>query len=47
MRDANLEFVVHLGDLVDRGDSDEQWEYVLGEAARNRLRIDAGRRQSR
>ncbi len=39
MRDANLEFVVHLGDLVDRGDSDEQWEYVLGEAAKNRLRL--------
>ncbi|HEY1599781.1 MAG TPA: metallophosphoesterase [Pirellulales bacterium] len=39
MREANLEFVVHLGDLVDRGDSDEQWEYVLAEAAQNRLRI--------
>ncbi len=37
--EANLEFVVHLGDLVDRGDSDEQWEYVLGEAARRRLRL--------
>jgi predicted phosphodiesterase len=39
MRDADLEFVVHLGDIVDRGDSDEQWEYVLTEAARNRLRL--------
>lgn len=36
---ANLEFVVHLGDLVDRGDSDEQWEYVLSEAAKHRLRL--------
>jgi len=36
---ANLEFVLHLGDIVDRGDSDEQWEYVLSEAAKHRLRI--------
>jgi predicted phosphodiesterase len=39
LRDANMEFVVHLGDIVDRGDSDEQWEYVLNEAAKNRLRL--------
>ena len=39
MRDADLEFVVHLGDIVDRGDSDEQWEYVLSTAAQNRLRL--------
>ncbi|MES1213751.1 MAG: metallophosphoesterase [Singulisphaera sp.] len=39
LSDAQLEFVVHLGDIVDRGDCDEQWEYVLGEAARHRLRL--------
>ena len=39
MREADLEFIVHLGDIVDRGDSDEQWEYVLSEAVRNRLRL--------
>ena len=37
--EANLEFVMHLGDLVDRGESDPQWEYVMGQAVRNRLRI--------
>ena len=36
---ARLEFVLHLGDLVDRGDSDEQWEFTLAAAAENRLRI--------
>lgn len=37
--EAKLEFVMHLGDLVDRGESDPQWEYVMGQAVRNRLRI--------
>jgi predicted phosphodiesterase len=39
LRDANVEFVLHLGDIVDDADSDEQWDYVLGQAAEHQLRL--------
>lgn len=38
-KDAQVEFVLHLGDLVDNADIDEQWEYVLDQAARHELKL--------
>lgn len=36
---ANVEFVLHLGDIVDNAASDEQWEEVIGAARRHHLRL--------
>lgn len=38
-KDARVEFVLHLGDIVDNADLDEQWEYVLDQASRNELKL--------
>ncbi len=39
LREANVEFVLHLGDLVEQADHDEQWKYVLDQAAKNELSL--------
>jgi hypothetical protein len=36
---AGVEFVLHLGDIVDDASSSEQWKYVLDEARRHRIRL--------
>ncbi|HUY92477.1 MAG TPA: metallophosphoesterase [Pirellulales bacterium] len=38
-REAEVEFVLHLGDIVDDADRDEQWQYVLDQAAEHKLRL--------
>lgn len=37
--DTQVEFVLHLGDIVDDAASDEQWEEVLGAAGRHHIRL--------
>jgi len=32
MHEENVECLLHLGDLVEEADSDEQWRYVLDQA---------------
>lgn len=39
MREANVEFVLHLGDLVEEADRDDQWQYVLDQAAKNEITL--------
>jgi predicted phosphodiesterase len=39
LREADVEFVLHLGDLVEEADRDEQWKYVLDQAARNEITL--------
>ena len=36
---AGVEFVLHLGDIVDDASSSEQWKYVLDEARRHGIRL--------
>ena len=36
---AKVEFVLHLGDIVDNAEIDEQWDYVLNQAARYELKL--------
>lgn len=36
---AGVEFVLHLGDIVDDASSDEQWNDVIGAARRHRIRL--------
>ena len=39
LHEAGVEFVLHLGDLVDDADREEQWRYVLDQAAEHKLRL--------
>lgn len=39
MQAAQVEFVLHLGDIVDNAEIDEQWDYVLEQAARCKLKL--------
>jgi predicted phosphodiesterase len=39
LRDAHIEFVLHLGDIVDNADDDDEWHFVLGKAAEYGLRL--------
>lgn len=39
LHEADVEFVLHLGDLVDDADREEQWRYVLDQAAEHKLRL--------
>ncbi|HWB10832.1 MAG TPA: metallophosphoesterase [Pirellulales bacterium] len=36
---AEVDFVLHLGDIVDDASSCDQWKYVLGEARRHHIRL--------
>ncbi|HEV3338865.1 MAG TPA: metallophosphoesterase [Pirellulales bacterium] len=36
---AGVEFVLHLGDIVDDASSSDQWKYVLDEARRHQIRL--------
>jgi predicted phosphodiesterase len=38
-QEAKVEFVLHLGDIVDNADIDEQWKYVFDQAARYDLKL--------
>lgn len=39
MQAAKVEFVLHLGDIVDNAEIDEQWDYVLDQAAHYELKL--------
>lgn len=39
LSEAQVEFVLHLGDIVDDADREEQWRYVLDQAAEHKLRL--------
>jgi predicted phosphodiesterase len=39
MQDERVEFVLHLGDVVEDADNDEQWRHVLDEAARHDIKL--------
>lgn len=38
-QEAKVEFVLHLGDIVDNAEIDEQWKYVLDQAAHCDLKL--------
>lgn len=38
-RESEVEFVLHLGDLVDDADREEQWRFVLDQATEHKLRL--------
>ena len=37
--EAKVEFIVHLGDMVDDADDDAEWDELLRKAARHRIRL--------
>lgn len=39
LHDENVEFVLHLGDMVDEAASDGEWDTLLAQAARQRIRL--------
>lgn len=39
MRQENVDFVLHLGDMVEEAGNDEQWRYVLDQAARYEIKL--------
>lgn len=39
LREAKVDFVLHLGDIVDDAADDDEWNYVLGKAAEYGLRL--------
>lgn len=39
LHDARVEFVLHLGDIVDNAEREDQWQFIVDQAARNELRL--------